>query len=294
MFTNILRRGVMFSALLWLISAMAMAGATLDEVDYTPQDSLRVVELLAEAYDDEPQNVVLFFARKFIGVPYVAKTLDRDAMRERLVVNLREMDCTTFVETSVALARTFYNKKRSFGDFVEELTALRYKQGRVAYESRNHYFTGWILSNSACGAVMERPLDGLAFANRQRVEVNYMSRHADFYPQLKANPTTLLPKIRTMETGLNGLICRYIPKSKLNDSASLKEIVGDGDIIAITTSKSGLDCSHIGFAIWHSDGLHLLNASQIHGRVVDETMTLYDYMRRHPSQTGIRVVEVKR
>lgn len=291
MFTNILRRGVMFSALLWLISAMAMAGATLDEVDYTPQDSLRVVELLAEAYDEKPQNAVLFFARKFIGVPYVAKTLDRDAMRERLVVNLREMDCTTFVETSVALARTFYNKKRSFGDFVEELTALRYEQGRVAYESRNHYFTGWIMSNTRRGVVAETDLSPLAFAQKQHVEASYMSRHSQNYPQFKANPQLIEP-IKAMEKRVSGGDYSYIPKSDVGRSPQLRPLIGDGDIIVITTSKAGLDCSHIGFAVWRSDGLHLLNASQIHGKVTEEPMTLYNYMKKHPTQTGIRAVRV--
>ena len=36
----------------------------------------------------------------------------------------------------------------------------------------------------------------------------------------------------------------------------------------------------------------MLNASQIHKKVVEEPMTLYRYMQKHPSQTGIRIVRV--
>jgi len=276
-----------------LFPAQIMAEDLSHSVCYTPQDSARVVELLAEAEELQPENAVLFFARKFIGVPYVAKTLDRDTEREWLVVNLTEMDCTTFVETAVALARTFYNNKRAFSDFVQELAALRYEQGKVAYESRNHYFTGWIASNTSRGAVAERDLSPFPFAKKQHVEVNYMSRHSKFYPQLVAHPA-LVQAIGEMECRVSGGTYSYVPKTHVGRTAGLKPLIGDGDIIVITTSKAGLDCSHIGFAVWRGDGLHLLNASQIHGKVIEEPMTLYNYMKKHPTQTGIRAVKVEK
>ena len=65
------------------------------------------------------------------------------------------------------------------------------------------------------------------------------------------------------------------------------------DIIAIITSKKGLDTSHIGIAVWKTDGLHLLNASSIHRKVIVEPMLLKNYMLKHPSQLGIRVVRLK-
>lgn len=264
------------------------------DADYTADDSIKVEQFLAEAFEKKPENAVVFFAKKFINVPYVAKTLDKNVSKEHLVVNLHEMDCTTFVETTVALVRTYYNNKQSFGDYLEQLTALRYEKGDVCYEHRNHYFTGWIASNTLQGAVSERNLEGLTMAKRQRINVEYMSQHPNAYPQIKANAKYMLPKIKEMEQRISGDTCLYLPKTCLNNSKELRGVVADGDIIVITTKKQGLDCSHIGFAIWHADGLHLLNASQIHGRVIDEPMTLYRYMQQHPSQTGIRIIEVKR
>jgi hypothetical protein len=74
----------------------------------------------------------------------------------------------------------------------------------------------------------------------------------------------------------------------------MRQAVRDGDIIAITCSKPGLDIAHLGFAVWRDDGLHLLNASQLHKRVVEEPMLLGQYLQKHPSHTGIRIVRIER
>lgn len=95
------------------------------------------------------------------------------------------------------------------------------------------------------------------------------------------------------ERELSGRKYRYIPKASIRNTSLFRSTIKDGDIIAITTSKKGLDTSHIGIAVWHKDGLHMLNASQIHKKVVEEPMTLYQYMQRHPSQTGIRIIRMK-
>ena len=73
----------------------------------------------------------------------------------------------------------------------------------------------------------------------------------------------------------------------------LRQTVSDGDIIAITSRKKGLDIAHLGFAVWHHDGLHLLNASQLHKKVVEEPMTLERYLSQHPTHTGIRILRLK-
>ena len=91
---------------------------------------------------------------------------------------------------------------------------------------------------------------------------------------------------------MNGKRYRYVPKGKIANTAVFRNAIHDGDIIAIITNKKGLDTTHIGIASWHKDGLHLLNASSIHKKVIDEPMTLYTYMHKHPVQIGIRVCRV--
>jgi hypothetical protein len=72
----------------------------------------------------------------------------------------------------------------------------------------------------------------------------------------------------------------------------LRQAINDGDIIAITCKKEGLDIAHLGFAVWHADGLHLLNASMLHKEVVEEPMTLYQYLQQHSTHTGIRIIRI--
>ena len=74
----------------------------------------------------------------------------------------------------------------------------------------------------------------------------------------------------------------------------LRTVIKDGDIIAITCNKPGLDIAHLGFALWRKDGLHLLNASQLHHKVVIEPMTMYQYLQKHPSHTGIRIIRINK
>lgn len=96
-----------------------------------------------------------------------------------------------------------------------------------------------------------------------------------------------------MKKRLSDKSCRYIPKTEIKNTKLLRAVIHDGDIIAIVTNKKGLDTSHLGIAVWHADGLHMLNASQIRKKVVEEPMTLRQYMDRHPTQLGIRIVRVK-
>jgi hypothetical protein len=118
-----------------------------------------------------------------------------------------------------------------------------------------------------------------------------MSKHPQSYKALKAHPE-LVPLIAQQEKELTGRQYCYIPKSEIIDSKALRNAVRDGDIIAITCSKPGLDIAHLGFAVWREDGLHLLNASQLHKKVVEELMTMGQYLSKHPSHTGIRVIRI--
>lgn len=251
-------------------------------------DSTFVVSTLRNASAD-----VLFFARQFMGVPYVAYTLEVNATgQERLVVNTRDLDCTTLVENVVALTLCAKNNERTYDAFKKYLVKLRYRQGAIkGYPSRLHYFTDWIEDNTKMGIVHEIQQSTVPFSAVQTVKVNYMSRHPQSYQALKAHPE-YVDEIARQEKSLTGRRYRYIPKSMVKNTKVMRKAVHDGDIIAITCSKPGLDIAHLGFAVWRKDGLHLLNASQIHKRVVEEPMTLAKYLGKHPSHTGIRIIRL--
>ncbi len=262
-----------------------------DGVDYTPADSMQVVSLLKRAQQVKPGgNAVVYFARQLCGIPYVAKTLEKNAT-ERLVVNLQGLDCTTYVESVLALVVCAHEKSVKFEDYCRWLKQIRYAQGEVKYTRRLHYFTSWIDSNTALGIVKEITGQGKPFTGKQQLNIDFMSTHSELYPMMYGKPK-VINEIKTVESMLTGRTVAYIPKQMISDTPLLRKTIKDGDILAITTSKKGLDTSHIGIAVWHSDGLHLLNASQIRHKVVEEPMTLGVYMAKHPTQTGIRVIRV--
>lgn len=261
------------------------------QVTYQKTDSVTVCRLLAKA---NTTTSTLWFARQFLGVPYVAHTLEVND-KEQLVVNTRELDCTTLVETVTALTLCARQGKKTWNDYLTTLRTLRYRQGKLdGYTSRLHYFSDWIRDKQAMKIVKEIQSPNPPFTAVQRVNVNYMSTHPTAYKALKAQPE-LVPVIRKQEQQLTGLKARYIPKSALRrNTKALRQAVHDGDIIAITCNKKGLDIAHLGFAVWKKDGLHLLNASMIHKKVVEESMTFYQYLQKHPSHTGIRVLRIEK
>lgn len=111
------------------------------KVDYKPSDSLRVTSLLKQArHLGKDKNLMIYFARQLRGIPYVAKTLEVNPS-EQLVVNLHQLDCTTYVETVMALTLCAREQSIRFEDYCRWLRTIRYEQGKIGYTRRLHYFT---------------------------------------------------------------------------------------------------------------------------------------------------------
>lgn len=275
-----------------IILCRCLPAYTQDEVKYLQKDSIVATELLKSCMTEckTKDNCLMYFARKLKSVPYVARTLE-GGERERLVVNLRQLDCTTYVENVIALYLCIKNGKTTFRDFCNYLRNIRYENGIVTYPTRLHYFSYWIEQNTLTGIVREIVPQDSSVTEDSEYDIYYMSSNPEKYPALRKD-TSLIDDIAEMEKYFDGKTYRYIPKAKLKNPESLQPYVKDGDIIAIVTNKKGLDISHIGFAAWQKGNLHLLNASSIHKKVVEEPMSLYKYMMRHPSQTGIRIIRV--
>ena len=273
-------------------------GTEAHALTYTRQDSLLVVGLLRDgAAQPEGTNLMLYYGHRLLDVPYVGRTLEVNPVEE-LVVNLRELDCTTFVETVLALTLTTRQGNQGWADYCLTLETIRYRGGKMnGYTSRNHYFSQWIQSNEALGIVSERrgEPDGahFPFTAVQKIDVHYMSQHPDRYPMLKGHDEDIA-QIRRYEQEINGQSVRYMPRTLLNRDRKTLGCVEDGDILALVTSNDGLDISHVGLAEWGKDGrLHLLNASSIQMKVVLDEISLYDYMMKYDSRLGIRCMEAK-
>ena len=294
---------IMLSRVVIVDVACAQTGIT-----YTKADSVKVVKLLEEGKKeidkDVNLNLMMFYGKKFEGTPYVGRTLEVNK-KEQLVVNLRQLDCTTFVETVLALCLTTKQGSVSWVDYCNNLSMIRYAEGRPdGYVSRNHYFLWWVERNKEKG-IVSTPMDDAmknlvankktlpTYVAQQKISIDYMSKHSDVYPMLKGNAEDI-STIAQLEKQSKGKTVYYIPANKTGlNKKQLGNYIKDGDILAIATKKAGLDTSHIGIASWSRDGkLHLLNASQVRGKVVLEPMTLLQYMKNHPTHLGIWVIHV--
>lgn len=275
---------------IWLLFLFALVSfPTEAQVTYQRTDSIKICQVLKQA---DQNTSTLALARQFMNIPYVGQTLEVND-REQLVVNTRQLDCTTLVETVTALMLCAQNNRHAWGDYLDILRQLRYRDGKLqGYTSRLHYFSDWIDNKTKMGLVTEVQKPNPPFTAVQRLNINYMSEHPQSYRSLKEHPEQV-PVIRQQEQALTGKSYRYIPKTAIKNSKLLRQTVKDGDIIAITCNKKGIDIAHLGFAVWRKDGLHLLNASQLHKKVVEESMTLYQYMQKHKTFTGIRIIRIK-
>lgn len=257
-------------------------------------DSARAVALMREGGQLASPERFVFYAKALIGTPYVGHTLEKHAGQgERLEVNMRQMDCCTFIENVLAL--TLATDSATYEEFRHQLQRVRYRDGIVdGYASRNHYFAQWVESGKRIGIV--EPVDkGDAV---QTLNLNYMTSHREQYRGIRDDDAQyrLVGRYEREESGRR---VRYFTREALRrsdtgeDGGTLRRAIKTGDILGIVTRKQGLDTTHLGIAVWCEDGkLHLLNASSLHKKVVLEEKTLYQYMTTQPSQLGVRVVRV--
>ena len=254
------------------------------------QDSIKVENWLKEAIS-LPQDScrTLHFAKKMLGVPYVAGTLDGNE-EEQLVVHVDQLDCTTFVETVLALCIADKRGARSFDGFKKALTDVRYRDGHLdGYASRLHYFSDWIRNNEQMGFVKECTSE-TSCAQPQELWLNFMTTHVDSYQPMKKNPA-LVEVMAAQEKNWQGTIVSYIPKEKLNlPPEELK--IKDGDILAMVTNIKGLDIVHVGFAFWKDNHLHLLHASSSAKKVIEDPKTQYESSGKTKAHIGVRAIRV--
>ncbi|MFV0520824.1 MAG: N-acetylmuramoyl-L-alanine amidase-like domain-containing protein [Mangrovibacterium sp.] len=225
---------------------------------------------------------VILVGKSFLNTPYVSNTLEGNK-REKLVINLSWVDCTTFVEYVLAIARSVHYGDSSFSEFRRELQEIRYRDGKLAdYNSRLHYFSDWLYNNEQMGILVK--LDS-SFQQSYYKPINFMSNHQNNYPILKNNKS-LLTEIKATEQALSSRKQFFIPKSNIADCESEFR---NGDIVGITTNIAGLDIVHVGFIIFECGRAHLLHASSEKHKVVISEEPLADYLIRLKNRTGIMI-----
>ena len=236
----------------------------------------------------QPEGI-LDVAKSYLEVPYAAGTLEAEGA-ERLIINEDSVDCTTFVELSVA---HWIAIQSDDAIFEEQVKRMRYRGGVVdGYLSRLHYFTDWVAENTDRGIWRElTPEDNSHIWNTDTLTLSFMSEHPQSYPFLKSNAWAV-DSIKAIEQKYANYPIHYINKEYLNlTQAELP--IRNGDILALVTTIDGLDVTHLGFAVWRGKTLHLMHASMTHGKVVIDERSLYEYLKTRKKCPGVRVIRLE-
>ncbi len=257
----------------------------LSEISYTEKDAEIFGDILAKYKDESDKPIATLIpeiGKYFIGNEYVAHTLEVNE-EEKLIVNLRELDCTTYAENLLALARTLKSENQTFEQFATEIKKIRYRDGELnEYPSRLHYFSDWIYNNQANNLV-STPAD--SFGNPFPNKVSFMSSNPDSYKHLKQNPD-YVSVIEQQEAEINSKNYYYLPKEKI---AEYEHLLKEGDIIGLTTSIGGLDVAHVGVLVEQNGKLHLLHASQSNLKVEISDEPITSFLKPDSKNTGIMV-----
>jgi len=230
-------------------------------------------------------DIIVEVGKSFIGTDYLAHGLEKDG-DEELVINLAGLDCTTFLENSLVLARCIKKGTTSFEEYMNELQLIRYREGVIdQYPSRLHYFSDWIYDNVNKG-VVEDVTEEIG-GKKIKFNLNFMSIHPDSYKHLKENPD-FIPIIKKQEKEISCREYFFIPKEELE---SKEQSIVNGDLIAITTTVKGLDIGHIGIAFKMDDGrIHLLHAPTENTKVQITEQPLTDYLMKYKRHSGVIVL----
>jgi hypothetical protein len=235
---------VVISLLLLLIPA---TGRGLEEAD--------VPTILAEvAVLADPGDRVVRLSAAFLGTPYVANTLvGGPGKPESLVSRLDAVDCFTLLDYVEALRRSSVS-----GEFRQRLIEVRYRDGRIAWEARRHFFTDWA---AAPGGLLK---DVTALVGGGQ------ARQADKQLNRKADGTLYLTGVAVQPRTVS-----FVPTAAVD--GSILDRLRSGDYLGIYTPAPGLDVSHVGIVVRANGRLLLRHASSrgAEQRVTDSDLGTY-------------------
>jgi Protein of unknown function (DUF1460) len=199
----------------------------------------------------------------FLGHSYKENPLIGSAdIPEVFTASLDGFDCVTYIETILALSRA-----SNPDDFVERLRKLRYEQGRIAWDRRNHYMTAWIRNNARVGTIRPVSIPSVSALSRERV--------LNVVPGLAARRARV----------------KYAPKSAV---PRLEPYLQTGDLIFFVSTRKNLDVFHAGIIVRDAKRLLLRHASRSRGSVVEQELIEFLKANRMAGVIIVRPAGVER
>ncbi len=238
-----------------LLSIQALAAQEVEVINLGRWSRGELGRIIAEASEiTDTGRRIDFLSRQFLGVEYKKSTLKGDMNSpEVLVVNLEGVDCFTFIDYVEAMRLS-----RNFQEFRTNLKKVRYRDGKVTFRTRNHFFTDWR---------------------------DFNRRYVEDATALVGGPGTrsVLKRLNIGKGGVPFLpgitprkrLIRYIPSEAVDDR--VMERLRTGDYLGIYTEREGLDVSHTGIVIRKGGKLYIRHASSSKKKrkVLDEDFAAY-------------------
>jgi hypothetical protein len=227
-------------------------------------------------------------ARELIGTPYVNYTLEVDDRIESPVVNFKGMDCWTYYENSLAIARMLRYKPGPYKptDMLKMVEIERYRNGICTgnYLSRMHHLEEVFADNQRRGYA-QNITSRIPGAERLQREIREMTVQWKNYRYLKSNPALVEP-MGKIEAQVSKFPVYHVPKSMVR---AAENYLKDGDVCAITTTWHSGYTSHVGLIVRLNKRAYLMHATSDRDKgrmtVIDRPIT--DYLNQSSKHAGI-------
>jgi hypothetical protein len=202
----------------------------------------RVQQLLSETkHDRSTSSRIDVFSRRFLGHSYKPNPLIGSAdTSEVFTASLDGFDCVTYIETILALARA-----SNVDDFIAWLRKIRYDQGRIRWERRNHYMTRWIRNNMREGIIRPVLTPAVPIVSRERV-------------------LNVVPGLAPQRTHL-----KCVPKPAVRGVGAYLQT---GDLMFFVSTRKNLDVFHAGIIVRDGKSMLMRHASRSQGLVVEQEL----------------------
>lgn len=211
-------------------------------------------------------NRLDYFSRSLVGRPYLLGPMGEgylDSIEMKPLVYLDSVDCVTYVEHALAMARATHEDS-----LFNVLQHIRYKDGKIDYSHRKHYMLVDWVGEGRFARVL--PLTGDTVIQRTMPKVEFFKSKKLKYmvngKESKDTPSDI----------------RYLPFDKAVELAS-KPYEGPMMVVGIAFigKSEKIDATHTGFVIMHPGEKPLVrHASSLRKVVVEQPLAEYLESRR--------------
>jgi D-alanyl-D-alanine carboxypeptidase/D-alanyl-D-alanine-endopeptidase (penicillin-binding protein 4) len=170
------------------------------------------------------------------------------------------LDCVTYIETILALARA-----STVDEFIGALRRIRYERGCIEWKRRNHYMTQWIRNNIHEGIIRPVSAPAIPLVSRQRV--------------LNTVPGLAAQHIRI----------ECVPKRAVVRFAAY---LRSGDVMFFVSTRKHLDVFHAGIIAHDGKNTRMRHASRSQGGVVEQELGEFLDANRMAGVITVRPQEV--